>query len=64
MIENIIWAGFLIFALFMYFVGKDIKEKDIQDGVLSDVEKAKKINDKVKSFKSDDIIAELSKYKK
>lgn len=64
MIENIIGAGFLIFALFMYFVGKDIKEKDIQDGVLSDVEKAKKVNDKVKSFNSDDIIDKLSKYKK
>ena len=48
----------------MYFVGKDIKEKDIQDGVLRDVEKAKKVNDKVKSFNSDDIIDKLSKYKK
>lgn len=63
-VETIIGVIAISIALFMYFVGKDVKEKDIQDGVLDDISKAKKVSNKVNGFKSDDIISKLSKYKK
>lgn len=63
-IETIIGVVVIAIALFSYFVGKDVKEKDIQDGVLDDISKAKKVSNKVSGFNSDDIIDKLSKYKK
>ena len=63
-VETIIGVIAISIALFMYFVGKDVKEKDIQDGVLDDISKAKKVSNKVNVFSSDDSIDRLSKYKK
>lgn len=63
-VETIIGVIVISIALFSYFVGKDVKEKDIQDGVLDDISKAKKVSNKVDGFRADDIIDRLSKYKK
>ncbi|OPZ79373.1 MAG: hypothetical protein BWY78_00045 [Alphaproteobacteria bacterium ADurb.Bin438] len=63
-IEIIIGVIAVVIALFMYFIGKDVKEKDIQDKVIDDLTKAKEIENEVNGFDSDRIINELSKYKK
>lgn len=67
-IDTIIGLVAVATALFSYFVGKNYGEtkieKENQDEVLDDIKKAKEVSNKVDSFKSDDIIAKLSKYKK
>lgn len=63
-IETIIGVIAVVIALFMYFIGKDVKEKDIQDKVIDDLTKAKEIEDEINGFDSDRIISELSRYKK
>lgn len=63
-VETIMGGVFLTSLLFAYFVGKDVKAKDMLDGTINKMRKAKENEEEVTGFDSDRLINELSKHRR